>query len=274
MTEELDLIDPPAAAAQAEAPASIFELLRRRHPAGEWAYLEEVAPRTGGGTRYADAVAVNLWHSRGHAVHGFEVKVHRSDWLRELKQPAKAEEVYAYCDYWWVVTEKGLVKDGELPPTWGLLERRGGSLYTVKAAPKLEPKALTRGFFASLVRRSHEGIERKASAIHADKVAELRADYEKAKTEHRSSVKRELDTLTARIAEFEKKTGLSFNSYSGPPIEVVLLAQQIQKLNGWKGDKALARLAELATSLDTAAKTVRDAITASQLVEPQPQETT
>lgn len=272
MEDLLTTAEAPAAA-PAEPPPSIFELLRRRHPSGEWAYMEEVAPRTGGGTRYADAVAVNLWSSRGHAVHGFEVKVSRSDWLRELKQPEKAEEIYRYCDYWWLVTEKGLVKDGELPPTWGHLERRGSGLYTVKAAPKLEAKPLTRAFFASLVRRSFEGLERKASAIHADKVAELRAEYEKAKQDHRSSVKRELDTLHARIAEFEKQTGLSFNDYAGPPVEVVRLAQSIQKLSGWRGTKALARLDELARGLESAAVTVREAITASQLVEAQPKET-
>lgn len=268
MSDQPDLLAAPAPVDSDAAPASVFDLLRRRHPAGEWAYLEEVAPRTGGGTRYADAVAVNLWNSRGHAVHGFEVKVSRSDWLRELKQPAKAEEVYVHCDHWWLVTEKGIVKDGELPVTWGHLERRGGSLYTVKAAPRLEPKPLTRGFFASLVRRSFEGIERKAGAIHIDKVAELRAEYEKAKAGHRAEAQRELERLKARIADFEKKTGLSFTDYAGPPIEVVLLAQKINALSGWRSDQALHRLIELAEGLERAAVTVRDAITNTGLVEP------
>ena len=36
-----------------------------------------------GGGRYADAIAMNLWPSRGLAVHGFEIKISRGDWQRE-----------------------------------------------------------------------------------------------------------------------------------------------------------------------------------------------
>lgn len=97
-------------------------LLREAHPSGEWALLFEVAPRTGGGTRYADAIAVNLWKSRGYAVHGFEIKVSRADWLRELKQPEKAEEIFGHCDHFWVVAAPNVVKPDELPAGWGLME--------------------------------------------------------------------------------------------------------------------------------------------------------
>ncbi len=109
-------------------------MLRELHPTGEWALMEEVAPRTGGGTRYADGIAVNLWKSRGYAVHGFEIKVSRADWMRELKNPAKADELFGYCDHWWVVAAPGIVKPEELPAGWGLMEpvRRRGKV----AGPK------------------------------------------------------------------------------------------------------------------------------------------
>ena len=100
----------------------IKALLRNRYPIEEWALAFEVAPETGGGTRRADAVAMNMWRSRGHAIHGFEFKVSRSDWLRELKEPSKADAVAQYCDYWWLVIDGDhIVKDGELPEGWGLL---------------------------------------------------------------------------------------------------------------------------------------------------------
>lgn len=264
MTEQADLITPQASE---EAPASIFDLLRRRHPAGEWAFLEEVAPATGGGTRYADAIAINLWQSRGHAVHGFEVKVSRSDWLRELKQPEKAEPVFRYCDHWWLVAEKNIVKDGELPHTWGHLERRGNGLHTVKAAPRLEAAPLTRAFFASLVRRGHEVLERRAAALVADKLAEMRREFERTRAGDIARATRRDTERDERVARFEKETGLSICDYDvNSSIQAIKLAQRIQALQGWHGNGALAKLVDLAEDLERAAKTVRKAITDTGLI--------
>ena len=41
--------------------------------------------------RVCDFMALDLWPSKGLELHGHEVKVSRSDWLRELREPAKAE---------------------------------------------------------------------------------------------------------------------------------------------------------------------------------------
>lgn len=78
---------------------SVFELLRRRYPAPAWAFLEEVRNQTGYARtiRTADALAMSLYPSRGLHLHGFEVKVSRADWFRELNDPKKAEEIAAYC---------------------------------------------------------------------------------------------------------------------------------------------------------------------------------
>jgi hypothetical protein len=85
--------------------------------------------------RTADAMAVDLWPSSGHRVHGFEVKVSRSDWLTELKDPEKAEAFRPYCDHWWlVVPDAGIVR-GDLPDGWGLLTVTRGGLRAHKRAP-------------------------------------------------------------------------------------------------------------------------------------------
>ena len=100
----------------------IKALLRERYSVDEWVLAFEVAPETGGGTRRADAVAMNMWRSRGHAIHGFEFKVSRSDWLRELRDPSKADAVAQYCDCWWLVIDgDNIIKDDELPEGWGLI---------------------------------------------------------------------------------------------------------------------------------------------------------
>lgn len=137
--------------------ADIRAALLLRYPKASHALVFEVAPETGGGTRYADAVAVGLWKSHGHKIEGFEIKVSRSDFLNELKQPEKSQPVFRYCNLWWLVTPKGLVQPDELPENWGLLELQdSGSLRERVKPGKLKPDPITVGFFASLMRRGTE----------------------------------------------------------------------------------------------------------------------
>jgi hypothetical protein len=239
-------------------------MMRKRFAAPEWALLEEVAPSTGGGTRYADAVAINLWQSRGHAVHGFEVKVSRGDWLRELKQPEKAEPVFRYCDYWSIVAPKGVVKDGELPPTWGLFELRESGIVQVVDGPKLEAVALTRAFFASLIRRGHEQIE--AIAAAKNRLSEMQAagDFEKRVDERVKQRTRDHERLLKRVEDFSKATGLSLDEYNGPSPSTIKLAQVLEGLQNWQG-VPLSRLDGLANELERAALNIRAAVTDSGL---------
>jgi hypothetical protein len=66
------------------ASASMEGLLAARYCAPAWAIFYEVANATGAnGSRYADAVAMSLYPSRGLELHGFEVKKSRWDWVRE-----------------------------------------------------------------------------------------------------------------------------------------------------------------------------------------------
>lgn len=267
MSNELqpDLLTPAAAP---EPRLSLIEMLRRKYPSPEWAFMEEVAPRTGGGTRYADAVAVGLWASRGHAVHGFELKASRSDWLRELKQPEKAEPIFRFCDFWVVVTEKGVVKDGELPPTWGLLERRGNGLVISKAPPKLQAQPVSREFFASLMRRGHEQIEAIAARTYIEKLNQAHQDTAKRIAEAVAHATREHKEFKARVEKFTAETGIVFERYSGPSTATIKLAQRLQGLEGWRGNGALAKLKELADSLDLCAGHVREALKKTELEGP------
>lgn len=72
----------------------VMVALAHRYPAPGYALLPQVANGTGyAASRHCDAIALSLWPSRGIRLHGFEIKVARSDWLRELKDPAKAEAI-------------------------------------------------------------------------------------------------------------------------------------------------------------------------------------
>lgn len=108
---------------------------------------------SGASERYADGIVVSLYPSRGVWFAGVEVKVSRSDWMRELKDPDKSVPIQRFCAYWWIAAPPGIVKADELPPTWGLIEVSAeGKCKRVKPAPLLEPEAPTVAFVASVMR--------------------------------------------------------------------------------------------------------------------------
>lgn len=124
--------------------------------------------------RCADFIAIDCWPTKGLELHGHEVKVSRSDWLHELKQPDKAEAFKRHMDRWWlVVPDAGIVREGELPDGWGLMvlsyrkppfANQPPILRVRVQAPKLDPEPLPRDMLATLLRscaktskrRSHE----------------------------------------------------------------------------------------------------------------------
>lgn len=157
--------------------ADVKAALRGRFIAPEWSLFFEVADATGARhSRWADAVAMNLYPSRGLELHGFEIKVSRSDWLRELKDPTKSAPVQRYCDRWWIICPDGVIKPGELPPTWGHYEAKpGGTIRQVVAAPKLEAQPVTKEFMAALVRRAGAVDEEEVKVAVRNEVDRLRA---------------------------------------------------------------------------------------------------
>lgn len=134
----------------------VVSALRQLWPLPSYAVLPGVPDTTGAtASRTADALVMSCWPSRGLLLFGIEVKVSRGDWLRELKNPAKAEAVCRYCDHWLIAAgEPGIVNPGELPPTWGLIEpsEKTGKLAVKRNPPKLNPEPMSRGFLASILR--------------------------------------------------------------------------------------------------------------------------
>lgn len=188
---------------------AIKEALQARFAAPEWACFFEVPQGTGGSAgRNADAVAMNMYPSRGLRVHGVEVKASRSDWLRELKNPAKAEAIARFCDHWWIAAAPNIVRIDELPHTWGLLELHGKSLRQRVAAPLLDAEPLTRPFIASLLRcaagraaRELYDQTQKATAAARDQVDERVAREVQSSTAAHQA-------LREKVAEFEAASGL------------------------------------------------------------------
>lgn len=208
--------------------ALLRQAIKDRFCAPEFAVCFEVANRTGSASRYADAVAMNLYNSRGLELHGFEIKVSRGDWLNELKKPAKAEEISKFCNRWWIVAPDGIVKKDELPVTWGLLTYKDGKLRQSVQAPKLKPEPLSRQFVAALFRRSNELDEETLKIAISKEVEKIRADCEK---KLQSSIKNRFvdnEMYAKRIKEIKELTGLDLMTYT-PSVDVAHAIQAVIK---------------------------------------------
>ena len=151
--------------------------LRERHKGNEWAWFEEVPDGTGAQSRRrADGLAMNLWPSRGLELHGFEVKVDRTDWKNEATNPEKAEALARFCDRWWLVVDDLKIIEGiDVPLVWGILVVTDGKIRTHREASKLEAIPVTRSFVASILRRASDAIEDglKGMVRHDDVEAEV-----------------------------------------------------------------------------------------------------
>lgn len=189
---------------------AIRAAVRARFCSPEWATFFEVGDATGGRhRRWADAVAMNLYPSRGLSIHGFEFKISRSDWQRELKDPTKSAPVQQYCNHWWIVTTPDIVRDGELPPTWGLYElQANGSLRQKVAAPALQPIQVTKEFVAAMLRRASEVDESEVKAAVQKEVERLRAlDDQRIEREIQRRT-RDIDQVMKKVAEIKEHCGI------------------------------------------------------------------
>lgn len=155
----------------------MISALNRRYPQnqGKWANVVEF--------QNIDFLSVACWQSMDYIVHGHEIKVSRSDWLREIKSPHKSLTTKRMCDMWWLAAPKGIAKEEEIPEDWGFLEWNGYSFWMAKKAPLLRPKfpknSLITGdehgeFTRPIV--NHHHYARKSFAMMARRLAYAQAD--------------------------------------------------------------------------------------------------
>lgn len=106
----------------------------------------------------ADFLVLDTWGNYGanrYPLLGFEVKVSRSDYLREIKDLRKSEPFRNVCSEWYIVAaDKNIVRD-DLPDGWGLLVVTSTGLRTVRKslinpAPEPIPRGLIAGFLRAV----------------------------------------------------------------------------------------------------------------------------
>jgi len=193
----------------------IQELLRKRFCPPAYAFLPQVRSATGSSysIRTADAIVMGLWPSRGMELQGFEIKVAKSDWKKELANPEKAEEISRFCDYWWISTPKGLCDPNDLPENWGLMEAFGDGMKVIKQPKQLTPVHVDRRFLAAILRQAQETLTPEAKIKEAYDTGRSKGVEEtKSQNEYFSKQHKELQK---KVADFEKASGVRVDTWRG-----------------------------------------------------------
>jgi len=193
----------------------LVQRIKERFCMPEFVTLANVATPAG---RYADALALNLWRSRGYELIGFEVKSSRSDWLREKKNPEKAESAASFCKTFWIVANPEVVKLDELPHGWGLLEANGkGLISKQKALPLDHRRELSVPMMVNIIRRAVEKGEMTEELRAAKEAGRLEGiELGRKATEPRELVAlREQNETWRKMAEdFKARTGIELSAWS------------------------------------------------------------
>jgi len=192
-----------------------LDIVEKKFCRPHWIFMREFRNGTGfSASRSADALAVGLYQSRGQLIIGFEQKLSRSDWMRELRDADKAEPICQYTDHWnIVVPEVGIVHLDELPPTWGLIVASGQRLKTIRTAPRLPAKPVSRNFMASIIKRAVDSAVRPYLTSKDEKMEQAEDHgFERGKQLADRAVEK-LEALQKQVREFEASSGIHIAPY-------------------------------------------------------------
>lgn len=235
---------------------------------GEYAFLTHVRNAAGfQATRTIDGLSLSLWPSRGHVLTGYEVKISRADWLRELKDPAKADDVCGLVDHFAVVAPVGVVQADEVPAPWGWLEVSDNQRVRTKKRPAMlhvtEPGRvpLDRGFVVAMLRSAGAAAVQDNDQARIEQL-EKRADGHRQELQETVAHWRQRCDETDRIlAELQRASGVAFGTAAGWDAkkvrEVGLAIRQI--VNGdQEVERAKQRLGNVGDQLRALAVTVEN----------------
>lgn len=131
-------------------------LLDKYNDPNQYACAGEVSNSTGyAASRRLDFVVADCWPSHGYQIHGFEIKVSKSDLRRELMEPAKHNIFFDHIDTYTLVAPVDIVDMDIIPAKWGVLVVKDGKLVTKRRPIPLHDEStatINRGFAFSLIR--------------------------------------------------------------------------------------------------------------------------
>lgn len=189
----------------------IRRALEDAYTSPEWYLGFEVGNSTGANCRrHADAVAVNAYPSKGFETRGFEIKVNKQDLATELSNGIKSDQIARFCDYWFLVTPKGLSDGFTLPPTWGVIEYHDGKLRQKTKAAYLEKISPTAGFLCAMLRGRERAVYETARKITTEREEQIRHETRwKA-----NSAEKDLVRLREKLTEIKNSTGIALDDWT------------------------------------------------------------
>ena len=200
--------------------AGVFDMLTRLFPPPAFVLLPQVRNQTGMAKRdrTADAVGASVWPSRGLYLFGVEIKVSYSDFRREIEQPKKSSAIQQFCKYWYIAAPEGVVPEGEVPETWGLIECKR-SAKVVRAAPELDAKPPALEFITSVMRALA------ACSVPTKQVQpQIEAARKEAERRWSEIQPQALTRLQLAVANFEEASGVKL----GTPWEAVNIGEAVK----------------------------------------------
>ena len=135
----------------------VMKRLNAAHDPEHWAFFEELRIGTGmtkDSKQRLDAWAIHYHTSKRNVVRTYELKVSRSDFMHELKDPKKRRAGLRLAHEFYFVTPKDMCKIEEIPVECGLMEvDEDGKMHTTIPAPFRDVEPPTWLFLAAICRR-------------------------------------------------------------------------------------------------------------------------
>lgn len=238
--------------------ALVYQALEDRYgrEAG-YAIIPQVRNQTGysaGYVRTADALAMQLYPSRGLAIIGFEIKVSKADWKREIKDPTKAEAIAQFCHEWVIAAPKGVVPVDEVPHAWGLMEVDSELRTRLVKKPehRSDTTPITYTFLAAIFRNLGRNTDD----------AVISEAYERGRKEGKAAndyaLQREIDKMKPvydRAKLFEAASGIDFR-YMVSDEQLARVARGIHSLMNGRWDSPFEQIVRDLTSLRNLTRSV------------------
>lgn len=217
----------------------ILALLQAKYSPGdrmapEWVTFSQVRSHPTKNVRTIDFWAMNCWSSGGFRTLVVEVKVSRSDWLREINDIEKRQEWKGLVHQFYYCAPNKVIKPEEVPEGYGLMVPAGANGLRTAVQPKMDENvSITLPFLAIIARRAVEG-----SAEERRKLNEL-ADY-RGKTisyddlyklafkvfkfREQRELERQVEAKFWNKTQQERKDGLAWKTKEGHLLREILAA--------------------------------------------------
>lgn len=228
----------------------LIERLGKHFPSPTYGFITQVRSSTGSNAcRTADAMAMSLWPSRGLHILGFEVKMSRNDWLNEIKDPSKAEEIAKFCHEWYIViNDPDFIKEGELPTNWGLIIPSGSGMKTVKKAvynqhAVLPDYNMLAGIFRNIAEQCIPKETLKTVLRQEFERGENHANYQF------NILKRDHKELRDAIDLFEKLSGVKISTWKSENEKIGEAVKMVMEGKHLKSIETVKRMRERAVQL-------------------------